>query len=253
MFLEERLKKIEDKLVSSGKVVVKDLSREFEVTDDCIRKDLKILEENGLLKRTYGGAVLKRLSAVNDTIDSRIQSDNSNKVEIAQKAYDLINPYETIYLDISTTAMAIAEKISLGNKRITVVTNMLDIVNILKPALHIQTILIGGVFNNHLSGFVGSTAIERIKLFKTDIAFIGSSGINLDEEIVMTFDVEDGITKQEIIKSSKKTYLVVEDKKFYKDGVYSYADINSFDGIIANSFNDDSVKNKLKKKGISLI
>ena len=68
MFAEERIEKIIELLNENEKVVVKELSKRFNVTEDCIRKDLKILEKQGILKRTYGGGVLSRQSAPHNDI-----------------------------------------------------------------------------------------------------------------------------------------------------------------------------------------
>lgn len=253
MFLEERLARIEELLKKNGKVIVKELAKTFNVTEDCIRKDLKNLESKGILKRTYGGAVQKRIPAVNASMTSRLQNIDSSKQTIADKVYDMLEPMQTIFLDISTTNILIAEKLCNGTKQATVVTNMLDVVDVLKDCAHIRTIMIGGVYNRHLSGFVGSSAIERIQKFKTDLAFIGASGINLEEQAIMTFDIEDGNTKREIISCSKTAYLVVEQKKFYQDGVYTFADLGSITGVVVDQNLEEPIRELLNELSVTII
>ncbi|MCJ7688540.1 MAG: DeoR/GlpR family DNA-binding transcription regulator, partial [Clostridiaceae bacterium] len=124
MFAEERIEKIIDKLNANQKVVVKDLSKNFNVTEDCIRKDLKILEKQGILKRTYGGGVLIRQDAPHNDILIRKNINLEGKQKIAEKAFELIQQRETIFLDISSTNILIAERIAKGNKKLIVITNM---------------------------------------------------------------------------------------------------------------------------------
>lgn len=108
MFTEERQNAIEKCLREKGKVRVKELSEMFQVTEDCIRKDLKILENAGRLKRTYGGAILSQEYPLErNVVDRRMYNLDKKKV-IAAKAFKLIKNNETIFLDVSTTNIELA-------------------------------------------------------------------------------------------------------------------------------------------------
>ncbi|MCB2340287.1 DeoR/GlpR family DNA-binding transcription regulator [Clostridium estertheticum] len=253
MFAEERVEKIIKLLNENQKVVVKELSKKFNVTEDCIRKDLKALEKQGIIKRTYGGGVLSRKSAPHNDILIRKNINLEEKLKIAEKAFELIQPSETIFLDISSTNMLIAEKIAKGNKKLLVITNMIDIFRTFSKCDHVEVIGAGGVFDKELNGFVGSTAIENISRHKVNRAFIGSCGVNMFDKSVTTFDVEDGNTKKAIICSGKKVYLVMESKKFYYDGTYKFADIYDIDAIIADEKPDEKICRELEKINVDLI
>lgn len=253
MFAEERIEEIINILNADGKILVKDLSNRFNVTEDCIRKDLKVLEKKGYIKRTYGGAVLKRRSANNYDIVNRKTVNIESKKQIAKKAFDIIENRETIFLDISTTNILLAELLAASDRKITVITNMIDIVKAFSNNNTIEVICVGGIFNNDLDGFIGSTAIENIIKYKVDKAFVGSCGVNLYEKSVTTFDVEDGNTKKAIINSSKKTYLVMDNGKFYFDGVYKFADIYDIDAIITEGSPEKNIFKILMENNIELI
>src|SRR5476649_741337 len=109
MFTEERLDEILNILNIEGKVKVKDLSQKFNVTEDCIRKDLKQLEHAGSLKRTYGGGIQVRESSKAYDISERKEIDILTKNVIAKKALELIQDRETIFLDLSTINILIAK------------------------------------------------------------------------------------------------------------------------------------------------
>ncbi|HEY5588125.1 MAG TPA: DeoR/GlpR family DNA-binding transcription regulator [Candidatus Paceibacterota bacterium] len=253
MFAEERVEKIIQLLNENEKVIVKELSKTFNVTEDCIRKDLKTLEKRGIIKRTYGGGVLNRQDAPHYDILSRKNINSAGKIKIAEKAFELIKPRETIFLDISSINILIAEKIAKGNKKLVVITNMIDIFRTFSNCDHVDVIGTGGVFNKELNGFVGSTAIESIARHKVTRAFIGSCGVNMFDNSVTTFDVEDGNTKKAIIHSGKKVYLVMENKKFQYDGTYKFADIYDVDAIIVDEKPDEKICNELKKIRVELI
>ncbi len=253
MFAEERLDEIVKLLNQNGKIIVKELSKKFNVTEDCIRKDLKSLEKQGTIKRTYGGAVLNRIAAENSDIINRKNINIEAKKKIAEKVFDIIQPRETIFLDISTTNILIAEKIASGNKRLTVITNMLDIIKAFSDSDCVDVIGTGGVFNKELNGFIGSTAIDGISKYKVDRAFIGSCGVNLFDKSVTTFYVEDGNTKKAIIQSGKKVYLVMDSTKFYFDGTYKFADIYDVDAIVVNEKPDEKICNELEEINVEII
>ena len=111
MFTEERQSAIEKCLRENGKVKVKELSEMFQVTEDCIRKDLKILENVGKLKRTYGGAILSQDYPLKRDVVDRRQFNLDKKRTIAAKAFKLIKNNETIFLDISTTNIELAKNL----------------------------------------------------------------------------------------------------------------------------------------------
>ncbi|MFZ5968376.1 MAG: DeoR/GlpR family DNA-binding transcription regulator [Bacillota bacterium] len=253
MFAEERLAQIIKILNEKGKVVVKELSEAFDVTEDCIRKDLKTLEKDGRIKRTYGGAVLTRQPAPISNVYHRRTVNLEAKKIIAEKAFNIIAPKETIFLDISTTNILIAEKLAKSSKQVTVITNMIDIITTFTNCEHIKVIGIGGVFHKELDGFTGSSAIESILKYKVDKAFIGSVGVNIFDRGVTTFDVEDGNTKKAIMSTGKESYLVIENRKFYVDGVYRFADLLDIDVIIVDEKPEDNICEELKKMNVMLL
>ena len=137
-------RQIEQCLRQFGKVRVKDLSEKFQVTEDCIRKDLKILENAGRLKRTYGGAILSQdYPLERDVVDRRNYHLEKKKI-IAAKALELIRNNETIFLDISTTNIELAKLLAASRMRVVVVSNMIDILQILAKNSLITAIGTGG-------------------------------------------------------------------------------------------------------------
>lgn len=253
MFAEERLLEILNILNSEGKVKVKELSRKFNVTEDCIRKDLKALENQGSLKRTYGGAVQIRESSNNYDIRARKEINVQSKTIIAGKAFDIIKDRETIFLDLSTTNILLAKILAESPKRATVVTNTLEILNILSFQNNITVVATGGILNKNLLGFTGSATIEFISKYKFDKSFIGSCGVDVFDRSITTFDIDDGITKKAIIEASKKSYLVMENNKFHFDGNYKFATLDDIDCIIIDELPNSETITILEDLNIKLL
>lgn len=232
MFLQERYEKILERIETEGRVTVKALAKEFKVTEDCIRKDLRELENRGKLKRVYGGAIVQRSHNDIKSIDERKNININEKKNIAKNAVSIINDDEFIFLDTSTNNIEIAKELGSSNKKVIVVTNMLEIVFELKNALNIKVICIGGEFNNEVGAIVGAAADRYIRNFTYDKAFIGVCGINKETGYISTLNLEDGTTKKTIIECSNKSYLVMEKEKFNYDEFYKFATLEEIEGIV---------------------
>lgn len=232
MFLEERYKKILEKIEAEGRVTVKHLAKEFGVTEDCIRKDLRELENRQKLKRVYGGAIIQRTHQDIKTIEERKHINIDKKKKIAQNAAGLINEGEIIFLDTSTNNLEIAKEVAKAHKKLTIVTNMIEIIWELKHYPHIKVICIGGEFNHEVGAIIGAAADRYIKKFTYDIAFIGTCGINRETGMISTVDLEDGTTKKTIIECANKSYIVMEKEKFNYDEFYKFATIEDISGVI---------------------
>ncbi|RHM61718.1 MULTISPECIES: DeoR/GlpR family DNA-binding transcription regulator [Coprobacillaceae] len=254
MLPQERHDQIIARLNIEGQVKVKELAYDFKVTEDCIRKDLAMLEKAGLLKRIHGGATQVRKNLHIFNVNERISVRLPEKKQIANKAIDLIESGTMIYLGISTVNLEIAKLIYQKNLNITVVTNMIDIMQIFTHGdCKAKLIFIGGSFNRARDGFLGALVIEQIQKYRFDLAFLGAVGINIHDGKVTTYDVEDGITKKEVINSSKKCYVVAESAKLNLDGNYVYAHLSDFSGYICEKTLNDSINNKIREYGIEII
>ena len=253
MFTEERHVAIEQCLREKGKVKVKELSEKFQVSEDCIRKDLKALENAGRLKRTYGGAILSQdYPLQRDVIDRRNYHLDKKKI-IAEKALGLIKSNETIFLDISTTNIELAKLLAESRMRVVVVSNMIDILQILVKNPAISVIGTGGIMYQTVNGFMGAATIEVIKQYSFDRAFLGSCGVDMVDLSVTTLGVEDGLTKKSVVQSSRHKYVVMEKEKFYFNDSYKFAHFDDINGIITDEYPDSTIVSTLEASGVKLI
>ncbi|MDY3920153.1 MAG: DeoR/GlpR family DNA-binding transcription regulator [Candidatus Limivivens sp.] len=253
MFTEERWEAIIQKLNLEGKVKVKDLSELFQVTEDCIRKDLKALENAGRLKRTYGGAILSQDYPLERDVIDRRKVNVEKKEMIAQKAVGLIKDNETIFLDISTTNIKIAELLVKRKRRVVVVSNMIDILQILAKSSVISAIGTGGTMYRTVNGFMGAATIQVIKQYSFDRAFLGTTGIDMMDGAITTLGVEDGLTKRAALESSRHKYIVMERDKFYFNDSYKFAHFDDINGIITDKEPDPATMQTLEGAGVRLI
>ena len=163
MFAGERREAILDSLIKNRKVNVLELSKEFAVSQVIIRKDLKLLEAEGKLQRTHGGAIEKRKVALNTTFEDRKIINEEEKMVIAKKAYELINDNDVILMDISTINFMIARLLEEKPKRITIITQSLDLIVVLSSINEINIISLGGSFDKKNRAFLGRITSSNIK------------------------------------------------------------------------------------------
>ena len=264
MFLDERLEKILEILENEKKVKVTDLAEKFNVSEVIIRKNLKRLEQEGKLKRTHGGAILLKELVHSSTLEERIINRTKQKETVARKIIENIENEETIFFDITSINYIAAEYLANSEKEITLITNMPSITTHFNKNSKINIIMIGGEYNKEIGGnvgieainyikkynvdkaFVGSEAINYTKSYNLDKAFIGSARIDLEAEKVMNFELNDGNTKKEIMKISKKIFLVTEYKKLGILGSYKFSNLSDFDVFICEKDKKDYLESYKK-------
>ena len=253
MFPEERQAAIVSRLLKRGKVFVKDLADEFSVTEDCIRKDLSNLERQGKLKRTYGGAVPMIESLHMMESGKHRNTDVDAKRRIAQVAVKLLKTNDMVFLDISTSNLAIAELIAKKELDVSVATNMIDILVVLARCPKIPVYFAGGRINKGRDGFWGAMTSDFISHLKPDVAFVGAVGVDVKANSVSTYDIEDGMNKAAIVKISKSAYVVAESRKLSSDGNYNYVSLDALTGLVTDSMPSRAVCQAADKLGVKII
>ena len=166
------------------------------------------------------------------------------KKVIAAKAFKLIKNNETIFLDVSTTNIELARLIASSGMHVVVVSNMIDILQILAANPSITAIGTGGTMYRSVNGFMGAAAIEVIKQY---------SFVDMTDFAVTTSGVEDGLTKKAAVQSSRHKYVVMEREKFYFNESYKYTHFDDISGIITDEFPDDTIVNILRNTGVKLL
>lgn len=253
MLQGERHRKIIERVNNEGIVTVKDLAHTYGVSEDCIRKDLKILENKSLLTRIHGGATTNRENVHAYKVVDRQDIHVEEKEKIAHKALRLLHDDMMLFLDISTSSYAIASEIVKEHLHLTIVTNMIAIMELVKDVPAITLIFIGGKMNHSHDGFVGTLTIDSLKNYRFDLAFVGVVGVDIGKNQVMTYDMDDGLTKKQIMLSSATSYMLCEHEKFHQAGHFIYATLDDFNGLITDQLLKESMEKALIAKDLDII
>jgi len=241
VFREERLEKIIALLEKEDRLVTKNLPEILNTTSVTIRKDIAILEQRGLLKRTHGGAIKPRKLFHGLALNEKEKLNLEEKIRIAKKAAKLISEGDTIILDSGSTTSFIAKEIK-QMKGITVITNAINIVSILLNS-DIDVILIGGSLIKETSTLVGPLADDVLRKISADKLFIGVDGIDFEVGLT-TPNILEANTSRVMMEMSGEIILVVDASKFGRRSLGVISKVSEVNSIITTK---KLSENELKK------
>ncbi|MGQ9778314.1 MAG: DeoR/GlpR family DNA-binding transcription regulator [Bacillota bacterium] len=249
MFPEERQRLILRRLRAEGRVQVNQLAREFGVSAVTIRQDLGALAEQGLLRRTHGGAVAVQTGF--ELPFARTMAVNAlEKARLAEAAAAMIGEGETIILDVGTTTTAIANAL-VGRRRLTVVTNGLNIAMILEDSPEITVIVTGGTLRALQHSLVNPLGTELLALIKADRAFIGANGIEA-EAGVTNANFPEAEIKRAMMAAARERIVVADHTKIGRVAAAVVAPVTSFDLLLTTNEADPAEIEKLRRKGLAV-
>lgn len=225
MLLDVRREKIKTLLLEKKSITVDELSDRFRISEQTIRRDLQWLEEDGFLKRTYGGAVLRE-KVISTTHNSVLQQlFTESKRRMAKKAAETIEQNDCVFIDNSTTAQYICPEIV--DKRITVLSNSINVLSYLSEYKSISLIAIGGNFLYEKRCFVGKTALESLSRYYVDKAFISCNSLSMEKGLSDGSEDTADIRRR-VINNAKMVTLMADATKLDR---VSFVYIGGFDKV----------------------
>ena len=251
MLAIERRNAIAELLASRGKVIVSELSREFSVTEETIRRDLERLEKEGIATKTYGGAVSGNASATDVPYRVRLGVNVDKKMAIAEKVASLIKDGQRIMLDASSTAIYVTRAIKNKNN-ITVITNSVEILLELADKSDWTVFSTGGVLKEGALSLTGSSAERMIRGYHVDLAVCSCKG--LDMELGLTDSNEkDAQIKQAVYASSERKVLALDSDKFDRKSFVKVCKASEVDTVVTDTRPSDIWVEYLSANGVELI
>ena len=221
-----RQKEILDLARKEGKVTVDGLADLYDVTVQTIRRDLSDLAESGRLERVHGGAVVPS-GVVNIVYEERRRLNDVGKKAIAVECARAIPDGASVFMNIGTTTEAVAHEL-LDHENLLVVTNNLNIANILAINHSCEIILAGGVLRRADGGIVGGLTVEMVKQFKFDYSVLGCSAIDADGDL-LDFDGQEVMVSRIAIQRSRKVMIVADHLKFTRKAPQTICSLSDVD------------------------
>ncbi len=245
MFTSERFKLISNYLKEHNRATVDELAQNLYVSTATVRRDLTEMQKMGMIQRTHGGAIfLDSSDEVN--IFVRIEKNANDKEKTASIAIDKIPNFSCVFIDNSSTCLALAERMDFQHK--TVITNGLQLAMKLANKKDVKVIFLGGVIQYSTFSTDGSLTINMLDKFHMDLMLSSCAAIRGDgtyEPSIETMQI-----KSEALKRSDKRILLVDKNKFANSYPYRTCKLEDYDAIYTNA--DDKVIDNLANSDIKI-
>jgi DeoR family transcriptional regulator, glycerol-3-phosphate regulon repressor len=240
-----------DEVRRLGSVSVEALAERFGVALQTVRRDVRLLAEAGLLARFHGGVRVPGSTTENIAYRQRQQLNADGKRAIARRVARAVPDGSSLILNIGTTTEAIAREL-LGHRGLRVITNNLNVAQILAANADCEVLLVGGVVRARDGGIVGEAAVDFIQQFKVDIGVIGISGIEADGTL-RDFDVREVGVARAIVAHSRQTWLAADHSKFNRPAMVEVARFDRIDTLFTDQMPPPPFPGLLAEAGVALV
>lgn len=246
----ERRSQIIDMITRQRTVTNTELMERFGISIETVRRDLDYLEEQGFLRKVYGGAVVKVSLNSEPEYASRSQINVQQKNAIAQKAAELIQPGDTVFLGVGTTVQAMVQYMkNLGE--ITVFTNALRTAVALSELPECTVILPGGHLRNKELTLSGFPADENMTHFNIDKAFIGVGGVT--DGGISDFHIGEAQLHKQLVLNARQSVALADSSKLGIRALNNVCTLEQISLIITDSNARKQTVTELKEAGAKII
>lgn len=231
MIASERAMFIINQLNNRGIIGLTTLAKELDVSDTTIRRDFEKLENEGKLKRVQGGAARVcdcEQAPYSTWFNEIVTMNDAEKGMVARHAAQVVKDGECVFLDAGTSMVPLIDY--LANRKVKIVTyNELIVRRLINPIAEIY--IIGGQFASNHSMSIGPIAQEMLDQFYFDHIFLSCSGVDLENSVAYTNEMESVIMKRIALKNTNHRYLLADADKLNKRGFYQYTSTENFDAV----------------------
>lgn len=263
MYAIERHQQIGEAIGAQGRVTVTELSERFGVTPETVRRDLDLLEQQGVLQRVHGGAVAgSKTSLAESTVAVRADKSRDAKLVIAQAAFAMIGESfrGSILLDAGTTTGVLAELLAdwspsggvADGHPLTIITNSVPIAALLhlNPAIDLH--LLGGSVRGITSAAVGASTIEQLDRLRPDIAFVGTNGVSAAFGL-STPEEREAAVKAAMIRRARRSVVLADSTKLDEEALYRFAELRDIDTLVSDVDPAGTLSAALDADGVEVI
>lgn len=230
-----------------GEVEVTDIQPLLGVSLETIRRDLRLMEAQGQVRRTYGRVYPVESGVVETSLDVRHEINPEEKARIAATVVTRIGDAQTIFVDEGFTTQLIAQRLP-RDRRLTIVTPSLPIATLLAARPNIQVIILGGRVRGNTLGVVDQWAAQMLERFNIDLALLGANGVSV-ERGMSTPDPAVAAVKRAALLSASRRIMSGAHHKFTTTTFVTFAQITDFEEIITGHELSVNVAHRLQLAG----
>ena len=246
---KERQRALLDYVLRLGSAQIDELAEHFGVSRMTVHRDLDSLEQQGIVRRVYGGVTVRSSNLVESTFLYRSRLADRQKNAIAVAAAEMVEPGQAIIVDDSTTAARLTAFLP-ARKPLTVITNSQAVIEQLKDVHGVQTISLGGHYSSRFNAFFGYVCDQAIASLRANLLFMSTSTVfggaayHQEEDVVKT--------KRALMQVVDRRILLVDSSKFGMTALFRLADLKEFDLVITDKGIASAEGEALRKSGVHL-
>ncbi|MEE6032247.1 MULTISPECIES: DeoR/GlpR family DNA-binding transcription regulator [Avibacterium] len=234
---------------SVGKVNVNELAQQFGVSVETIRRDLRALNQKGLLHRVHGGAMSSQSKDIGRSFQARQRLNSEAKKYIAQQVVDYVFEGAVIGLDASSSSWHFAQLIP--DIPCTVVTNSMHNINALVNKPNVTTIATGGVYSAKYAAFYGPLSEQLLLRLHIDLCVFSCTGVDSSGAIWESNELNASI-KRKLIDASAQKFLLLDSSKFERKNLIKLGELSQLDILFTDQAPNESLQNYCKEQEIHL-
>lgn len=251
MTSEQRKQKISELLKEHDSVKVTELSRLFDVSEVTVRSYLEDMEKKGLLTRVHGGAVSSYKPYYSMNLTQRLEANQVQKVDIAEKISTLIRPNDTIMLNAGTTTLLTFRKFP-AEYNLNIVTNSISIALEASSNPNYNVILVGGSVNTKYQFTYGHDAVKQLSKYHADKLILSVDGIDPTQGFTTYYNKEAAVDVA-MLEQSATRIIAADHTKFGHVAFAKISDISVADCIVTNSEINKELIDTIEEAGVQII
>ncbi|MFC0685237.1 DeoR/GlpR family DNA-binding transcription regulator [Novosphingobium clariflavum] len=225
------------------------LAAEFGMSEDAIRRDLRLLAAQGLCRRVYGGALPLQIGSI--PFDQRSGEDRDRKFALARRGAELIEPGEFVFLDNGSTNLLIVDALP-DEIELTIATNSLAIASALARRPDIGLLMVGGAVDPLVGGCVDAGAVQAVAMMNIDRCFLGACSVST-EGGVSAFEIADATFKRALADSSQRVIVLATNEKLGTSAPHRILPTDRIDQLVIEHDAPDGPASELTAHGAALL
>lgn len=227
----DRVNEMEQYVLRRGTASLEDLTEEFQISLNTVRRDVSELLRRGRIRKTYGGvAAVETAGPV--PMAKRYAKNREEKLLIGQLAAGLVENGQTVFLDSGSTIPAMLPHLS-RLENVTIVTHSLSVMSEASQYPNLKVIALGGLYSPDTNSYVGLSTLEGLERISVDTVFIAATGVSLERGLTNTTYFEAEI-KQRVVRRGSRVVLLADESKFDFISTISFYDFKKLYAVVTN-------------------
>ncbi|NUT34597.1 MAG: DeoR/GlpR transcriptional regulator [Hamadaea sp.] len=244
----QRQAEIAEYVIQHGSVSAADLAEMFHVSLMTVHRDLDELERQGVVRKFRGGVSAQPSSVFESNVSYRLRAARTEKLALAQRARELVEPGMAVMLDDSTSTLELA-RLLVDAGPLTVITNFLETIKLLSGVRGIRLLSLGGEYYATHDSFLGVPCVEAIEALRVDLLFASTSAVSgsyayhQEQEIVLV--------KRAMIRCAQRAVLMVDHTKLGRVALHRVAPLRDFDLVLTDAGAPAETLREMRENGVA--